>query len=62
MDPITIISLIEAGIAGVDGLTKVLKTVQQGGDPTPEQIAFVKAEQAAAQARFDAAIDAKLDG
>jgi hypothetical protein len=61
MDVLAVISLIEAGIAGVDGLTKVLKTVQQGGDPTPEQLAFVKAEQAAAQARFDVAINAKLE-
>lgn len=61
MDPLTIIALIQAGIAGVNGLSEVLKTVQQGGDPTPEQIAIVKAEQAAAQARFDAAISVKLD-
>jgi hypothetical protein len=54
--------MIQAGLAAVKGLSDVLATLQSGGEVTPEQMALVKAEQAAAQARLEAAIDARLGG
>lgn len=65
-EPITaalsIIALINAGAAAVASLAKLLGKVQRGEELIEADRALLKQEQAAAEARFDAAIVARMGG
>lgn len=60
MDPATIIALILGGSKAITGLVSAYETLTSGGTLTDEQMASIRAEQAAAQARNDAAINGAL--
>lgn len=52
-----IIALALSGAKVIQALMAAANTLQRGGDLTEEQMAIIRSEQAAAQARNDVAID-----